>query len=85
MVAEPGFAVMAEYMQRGWRTASGAFGRGAESACSLARHHQRGATEGSELLAAFAREFVVKVEDELQKVCGGIVVFMDKSLRICHR
>ena len=35
-------------------------------------------TEGNEQQAASAREFVVKVEDELQK--DGILVFTDKSL-----
>ena len=37
-------------------------------------------TEANEQQAAFAREFVIKVEDELQKFRHGILALMDKNL-----
>ena len=41
---------------------------------------QKEKTEGDQQQAAFAREFVVEVAAELQKICDGILVLMDKSL-----
>ena len=39
---------------------------------------QKDKTGANEQQAAVAREFVIKVEDEYQKVCDGILVFMDE-------
>ena len=41
---------------------------------------QKEKTKGNEWQAANAREYAVKVEAELQKVCDGILALMDKDL-----
>eukprot|EP00450_Noctiluca_scintillans_P040450 CAMPEP_0194480108 /NCGR_PEP_ID=MMETSP0253-20130528/3024_1 /TAXON_ID=2966 /ORGANISM="Noctiluca scintillans" /LENGTH=140 /DNA_ID=CAMNT_0039319441 /DNA_START=62 /DNA_END=480 /DNA_ORIENTATION=+ len=41
---------------------------------------QKEKTKGNEHQASYAREYVVKVEAELQKICGGILALMDKNL-----
>ena len=41
---------------------------------------QEDSAEASEQQAAFVREFVIKVEDELQKFRDGILALMDKNL-----
>merc|ERR1712065_37458 len=37
-------------------------------------------TKGNEQQASYAREYVAKVEAELQKICDGILALMDKNL-----
>jgi len=41
---------------------------------------QKEKTKGNEQQASYAREYVAKVEAELQKICDGILSLMDKNL-----
>ena len=41
---------------------------------------QKEKTKGNEQQASYAREYVAKVEAELQKICDGILALMDKNL-----
>ena len=41
---------------------------------------QKEKLKGKEQLASYAREYVAKVEGELQKIRGGILALMDKNL-----
>merc|ERR1711955_932 len=41
---------------------------------------QKEKTKGNDQQASYAREYVAKVEAELQKICDGILALMDKNL-----
>ena len=78
-------------LAEGRRATLGTFGRGMESTVGCIQEccaawrvitsvEQKEKFEGKEQLASHAREYVAKVEGELQKIRDGILAFMDKNL-----
>ena len=41
---------------------------------------QKEKSQGEEQLASYAREYIAKVENELQRICEGVLALMDKKL-----
>ena len=50
--------------------------------CIFTSVEQKEKTDGKEQQAAYAREYVGKVETELQKIFGNILALMDKIAKI---